>query len=83
MEQQLAERISELKLRRILELNAKLKESLLRERISTSNASRLISAYAQDTPDWLIPGRWKYQSRYQEYEKTKRSMPEPGCCTIM
>ena len=41
MEQQLAERISELKLRRILELNAKLKESLLRERISTSNASRL------------------------------------------
>lgn len=41
MEQQLAERISELKLKRILDLNAKLKELLLRERITTSNASRL------------------------------------------
>lgn len=82
--------ISQIKLQRIQELNIKLKQSLLRERIPTSEASLSVINYTLETPDFLIPLLWKLppeQNQYQKFQiyKSTRKLRvhnKSNCCTI-
>ncbi|RCK65705.1 Guanine nucleotide-binding protein subunit gamma [Candida viswanathii] len=84
--------IQVIRLKRIQELNNRLKVALQRERIPASTASGLIINYVEETPDYLIPYNWslppdqnkfaKYRNLKQLYGNSKRS-ESAGCCTIM
>ncbi|KAI8372161.1 Guanine nucleotide-binding protein subunit gamma [Choanephora cucurbitarum] len=50
--------VSETKLRKILELNEKLKQQLDTPRIPVSEASRSLIEYCQSTSDAMIPSIW-------------------------
>lgn len=81
--EEVQQRIQQIKLQRLQELNLKLKESLLRKRIPTSQASKSyvikfhifsctnyrIISYAMDTPDYLIPTIWKLSPDQNRYQK--------------
>ncbi|GMK55629.1 hypothetical protein CspeluHIS016_0206850 [Cutaneotrichosporon spelunceum] len=70
----------ELKLRRILENNARLKEDLSRPRIPVSQASLGLIRYCQDTRDPILPSVWGEPKRGED----PYAPPETGCgCTIM
>ncbi|ORY94959.1 G-protein gamma-like domain-containing protein [Syncephalastrum racemosum] len=50
--------VSEAKLRKILELNDKLKEQLEIQRIPISEASRSLIDHCQTNPDMMVPSVW-------------------------
>ncbi|KAI0341632.1 guanine nucleotide-binding protein subunit gamma [Trametopsis cervina] len=50
--------MSELKLRRLIEHNQRLREDLARPRIKTSEASASLINYCKSTKDHLIPSVW-------------------------
>ncbi|CAJ0834920.1 1809_t:CDS:2 [Entrophospora sp. SA101] len=50
--------MSELKLRRLLELNQRLREDLDRQRIRVSDASKGLIGYCKNTRDNLVPSVW-------------------------
>lgn len=80
------ERILILKLRRIEQLNEKLRESLKRDRIPASRAATLIIELAQETPDPLVPSSWPLQSelnRYRVHNQLLSMQQKTECCTIM
>ncbi|KAL1929609.1 hypothetical protein VTP01DRAFT_1747 [Rhizomucor pusillus] len=54
--------VSEAKLRKILELNDKLKEQLEIQRIPVSEASRSLIDYCQSNPDVMVPSVWGHRS---------------------
>ncbi|ONH65919.1 Guanine nucleotide-binding protein subunit gamma [Cyberlindnera fabianii] len=79
-----------LKLKRINELNDKLKESLRRDRIYASNASYSIITYTQEHKDYAIPEIWGFMKPGQNpfRQNTTRQGGQGGsegggCCTIM
>ncbi|CAK7902510.1 guanine nucleotide-binding protein subunit gamma [[Candida] anglica] len=82
------ERINIIKLRRIEELNARLRKTLLRERISASNASYLIINYTKETPDYLVPSLWPMTTEQNKYRRSRQTIRpisnsnDVGCCTI-
>ncbi|KAJ3736056.1 guanine nucleotide binding protein gamma subunit [Lentinula guzmanii] len=50
--------MSELKLRRLLEHNARLKDDLARPRVRVSEASASLIRYCKTTKDHLVPSVW-------------------------
>ncbi|SCW00135.1 LAFE_0B10220g1_1 [Lachancea fermentati] len=86
-------RIEHLKLKRINELNKKLRQELSRERISASNACLSIIDYTTSKRDYAIPDIWGYPAPgtnpYRENIKalqklkSKSSQDSNTCCIIM
>ncbi|KAI9271997.1 G-protein gamma-like domain-containing protein [Sporodiniella umbellata] len=70
--------ISETKLRKLLELNIKLKEQLDISRVPISEASRSMIEYCSKTEDKMIPSVWGSRSPDPFIE------PTVGCgCVLM
>lgn len=94
---QLKYKINYLKLKRITELNQNLKKELLRDRITSSNASLQIINYTNDLfngKDYTVPSISGYvpkdanpllKSPNNGYSQTpnRNNGNDPGCCTIM
>lgn len=90
---QIALKIKYLKLRRITDLNNKLKEELLRERITASNASLSIVNFTTKERDYTLPELWGYpppgSNHFRDgYMRQGKSLAfnqnvqygESGCC---
>ncbi|EJF66306.1 G-protein gamma subunit [Dichomitus squalens] len=72
--------MSELKLRRLSEHNARLREDLARPRIRVSEASKSLINYCKSTPDHLIPSVWGPVSKAED----PFAVPNQGCqCVVM
>ncbi|KAL1743460.1 G-protein gamma-like domain-containing protein [Schizophyllum fasciatum] len=70
--------MSELKLRRLLEHNQRLREDLARPRIRVSEASASLIQYCRTNKDFLVPSVWGPVNRGEHpYEQ-----PRKGCCTV-
>lgn len=91
-EQDIPLKIQHLKLKRINELNKKLKEELIRERITASNACLSIIDYATSRKDYALPELWGYpapgsnphriNSRNLRRRSVKGAPQDAGCCII-
>lgn len=82
------DRILDLKIRRIEQLNEKLREALRKDRIPASRAAALIIKASQDIPDPLIPLIWHLPVEYNRYKahqdaKGMGSGKSVLCCTIV
>lgn len=81
------DRILELKLRRIEQLNMKLRESLKKDRITAFSAAALIIQTSQEISDPLVPAVWHLPpelNRYRVYQEMINRRPERAeCCTIV
>lgn len=81
------DRILALKLRRIEQLNEKLKDSLKKDRIPASRAAALIIENSQDISDPLVPSVWHLPpelNRYRVYQELcNRPSQGSDCCTIV
>ncbi|KAG0739702.1 hypothetical protein G6F57_010265 [Rhizopus arrhizus] len=70
--------ISETKLRKLLELNIKLKEQLEISRVPISEASKSMIEYCQTTQDMMVPSVWGSRNPDPFIE------PTAGCgCVLM
>ncbi|CAG8470213.1 6263_t:CDS:2 [Paraglomus brasilianum] len=58
MARQKGQSMSELKLRRLLEFNQRLREDLDRPRVRVSEASQNLIRYCKSTRDYLVPSVW-------------------------
>lgn len=90
---ELSLKIKYLKLKRINELNSKLRSELSRERITASNACLTIINYVSTHKDYTLPEIWGYPQPGANYfangvpGRTRQSMPGSSnansCCTMM
>ncbi|KAI5279726.1 Guanine nucleotide-binding protein subunit gamma [Ascosphaera aggregata] len=70
----------ELKLRRLNELNVRLKEDLDRPRVKVAEASVSLINYCNATRDYMVPSIWgQIDKREDPYAPQQSS----GCCTLM
>lgn len=87
VEMSMEDRILALKLRRIEQLNEKLKDSLKKNRIPASRAAALIIENSQDISDPLVPSVWHLPpelNRYRVYQELcNRPTHGSDCCTIV
>ncbi|ODQ67221.1 heterotrimeric G-protein gamma subunit (G-gamma, Gpg) [Nadsonia fulvescens var. elongata DSM 6958] len=84
--------LNDLRLKRILQLNERLKEELNRERIHSSEAAEALINYAQETRDYAVSCVWgPLQSEYDPFLKQGTSgkthgklhgAENTGCCVI-
>jgi guanine nucleotide-binding protein subunit gamma len=72
--------MADLKLRRLTELNNRLREDLERERIPVSNAARSIIAYCNSTRDYMVPSVWGAVPRGEDPYAPQQN---GGCCIVM
>ncbi|KAE9978171.1 hypothetical protein EG328_001622 [Venturia inaequalis] len=73
--------MAELKLRRLQELNARLKEDLERRRIPVSEASNdLISFTEKEPKDYMVPSKWGTVDKRDDPYAPQQSN---GCCVVM
>ncbi|KAI0383089.1 GGL domain-containing protein [Hypomontagnella monticulosa] len=72
--------MADLKLRRLTELNSRLREDLERERIPVSQAARSIIAYCNSTRDYMVPSVWGAVPRGEDPYAPQQS---GGCCLVM
>ncbi|KAK1462767.1 guanine nucleotide-binding protein subunit gamma [Colletotrichum melonis] len=72
--------MADLKLRRLTELNNRLREDLEREPIPVSNASKSIIAYCNSTRDYMVPSVWGAVPRGEDPYAPQQS---GGCCLVM
>jgi guanine nucleotide-binding protein subunit gamma len=73
--------MAELKLRRLQELNARLKEDLERRRIPVSEAANdLISFTEKEPKDFMVPSKWGTVDKRDDPYAPQQSN---GCCIIM
>ncbi|KAH8880697.1 hypothetical protein GQ53DRAFT_754819 [Thozetella sp. PMI_491] len=72
--------MADLKLRRLTELNTRLREDLDRERIPVSQAARSIIAYCNSTRDYMVPSVWGVVPKGEDPYAPQQS---GGCCTVM
>jgi guanine nucleotide-binding protein subunit gamma len=71
--------LSELKLRRLVELNQRLRKDLDRPRIKISEASRSLIGYCKNTRDYLVTSEWGHvDKRDDQYAQSGKK-----CCEIM
>ncbi|KIY43525.1 G-protein gamma subunit [Fistulina hepatica ATCC 64428] len=71
--------MSELKLRRLVEHNQRLREDLARPRMKVSEASRDLIDYCKTTKDHLVPSVWGYVGKAEDpYNQPSKS----GCCSV-
>ncbi|THU82892.1 guanine nucleotide binding protein gamma subunit [Dendrothele bispora CBS 962.96] len=72
--------MSELKLRRLLEHNQRLREDLARPRVRVSEASASLIRYCKTTKDHLVPSVWG------PVQKGEDPYNQPGggctCCSV-
>jgi len=72
--------MADLKLRRLTELNIRLREDLERPRIKVSEASHGLINYTAQTKDFMVPSIWgPVDKRDDPYAPQANS----GCCVIM
>ncbi|KAK6906083.1 hypothetical protein I203_100065 [Kwoniella mangroviensis CBS 8507] len=69
--------MAELKLRRLTEHNARLREDLARPRVRVSEASLGLIKYCTGTRDPMLPSIWGSSGKNSD----PFSPPEKGCCT--
>lgn len=72
--------MADLKLRRLTELNNRLREDLERERIPVSQASKSIIAYCNSTRDYMVPSVWGPVPKGEDPYAPQQS---GGCCMVM
>jgi len=73
--------MAELKLRRLQELNARLKEDLERRRIPVSEAANdLISFTEKEPKDFMVPSKWGTVEKGGDPYAPQQSN---GCCIVM
>jgi len=71
--------MSELKLRRLLEHNARLKDDLARPRVRVSEASASLIRYCKTTKDHLVVSVWGPVGKNEDpYQKTDGAK----CCSV-
>ncbi|EEB94223.1 guanine nucleotide-binding protein subunit gamma [Moniliophthora roreri MCA 2997] len=70
--------MSELKLRRLLEHNQRLREDLARPRIRVSEASASLIRYCKTTKDHLVPSVWGPVGRAEDPYAPQGSK----CCSV-
>ncbi|KAL1971794.1 hypothetical protein VTN31DRAFT_1882 [Thermomyces dupontii] len=72
--------MADLKYRRLMELNSRLKEDLDRPRVKVSEAALSLINYCNNTRDFMVPSVWgQVDKREDPYAPTQSG----GCCTIM
>lgn len=72
--------MADLKLRRLNELNSRLKEDLERPRIKVSEASMSLIQYCTATKDFMVPSMWgSVEKGGNPYEPQQSN----GCCSVM
>ncbi|KAI1812094.1 GGL domain-containing protein [Poronia punctata] len=69
-----------LKLRRLTELNSRLREDLERERIPVSQAAKSIIAYCNSTRDYMVPSVWGPLPRSDDPYAPQQNAT---CCVVM
>ncbi|KAI1910583.1 Guanine nucleotide-binding protein subunit gamma [Ophidiomyces ophidiicola] len=72
--------MAELKLRRLNELNARLKEDLERPRVKVTEASMSLINYCNNTRDFMVPSVW---GQVEKREDPYTPQQSAGCCIIM
>lgn len=72
--------MADLKLRRLTELNNRLREDLERERIPVSIAAKSIISYCNGTRDYMVPSVWNSVPKGEDPYAPQQSS---GCCAIM
>ncbi|KAF2756333.1 hypothetical protein EJ05DRAFT_441103 [Pseudovirgaria hyperparasitica] len=73
--------MAELKLRRLTELNTRLKEDLERRRIPVSEAAIDLIAFTDKEPkDFMVPSRWGTVDKKEDPYAPQQSS---GCCIVM
>lgn len=86
------QKLAILKLKRITELNNRLKQELQKERIFASNASYSIIDYTQSHKDFAIPEIWGYMAPGENSLRSSAnagsaaqvaSHSQDACCTIV
>ncbi|KAH3902531.1 Ste18p SCDLUD_000110 [Saccharomycodes ludwigii] len=96
--EQLEYKLQFLKLKRIIELNNRLKQQLVKERITSSNACLSLIDYTTTTIDYMLPTLWGYPkvnsnplnnrplneySNHKRFNKKEHGSVQGGCCEIM
>ncbi|KLJ06448.1 guanine nucleotide-binding protein subunit gamma [Blastomyces silverae] len=72
--------MAELKLRRLNELNIRLKEDLERPRVKVSEAAMSLINYCNNTRDFMVPSVWGQIDKREDPYTPQQS---GGCCLIM
>ncbi|QVM13430.1 Guanine nucleotide-binding protein subunit gamma [Coccidioides posadasii str. Silveira] len=72
--------MAELKLRRLTELNARLREDLERPRVKVTEASMSLINYCNNTRDFMVPSVW---GQVEKREDPYAPQQSGGCCIIM
>ncbi|MDI1488423.1 MAG: Guanine nucleotide-binding protein subunit gamma [Ramalina farinacea] len=72
--------MADLKLRRLNELNSRLREDLDRPRIKVSEASMSLIQYCTNTKDFMVPSMWGSVDKREDPYAPQQSN---GCCTVM
>jgi len=72
--------MAELKLRRLNELNLRLKEDLDRPRVKVAEASMSLINYCNNTRDFMVPSVWGQVDKREDPYAPQQS---GGCCTVM
>ncbi|KHJ32926.1 putative guanine nucleotide-binding protein gamma subunit [Erysiphe necator] len=72
--------MADLKLRRLTELNTRLREDLERERIPVSQAAKSILNYTNSTKDYMVPSIWGSVDKKDDPYTPQQS---GGCCVVM
>ncbi|QLG71479.1 hypothetical protein HG535_0B05210 [Zygotorulaspora mrakii] len=86
-------KIKYLKLKRVNELNSKLRNELSRERITASNACLTLVNYVSTHRDYTLPELWGYPQpgsnrfanglQQRNGQNLASSSDSMGCCTLM
>ncbi|KAI9740993.1 MAG: Guanine nucleotide-binding protein subunit gamma [Cirrosporium novae-zelandiae] len=72
--------MADLKLRRLNELNLRLKEDLDRPRVKVAEASMSLISYCNNTKDYMVPSVWgNVEKRDDPYAPQQSG----GCCIVM
>ncbi|QKX53351.1 uncharacterized protein TRUGW13939_00429 [Talaromyces rugulosus] len=72
--------MADLKLRRLTELNSRLKEDLDRPRVKVSEAALSLINYCNNTRDFMVPSVWGQVDKREDPYAPQQS---GGCCTVM
>ncbi|KAI9858991.1 MAG: Guanine nucleotide-binding protein subunit gamma [Vezdaea acicularis] len=72
--------MADLKLRRLTELNLRLREDLDRPRVRISEAANGLISYTSNTRDFMVPSLWGNVDKREDPYAPPQSNP---CCIVM
>lgn len=75
--------MADLKLRRLQELNTRLKEDLERPRVKVAEASMNLITYCNQTRDYMVPSVWGQVDKKEDPYNPQSSGGSDGCCVVM